>query len=60
MSHAVSLQNQISHRGVFSTACDGIEARHPAGWMACEAAAKPVQGGQGNLIHRVSDGRDKP
>lgn len=59
VSHAASLQKQISHRGVFTTLCDGIEARHPVGWTACEAAAEPVQGGQGNLIHRVSDGPDK-
>lgn len=60
MSHTASLQKQIGHRGVFNTVCDGTEARHPAGWVAWEAAAEPVQGGQGNLIHRVSDGRDKP
>lgn len=45
--HTAGLQKQISHRGIFNTLRDGIEARHPTGWMACEAAAAFVQGGQG-------------
>lgn len=47
MLHTAGLQKQISHQGIFNTLRDGIDAWHPTGWMACDAAAELVQGGQG-------------